>query len=297
MKNQTLVAIGALLLVLIFGSVLFTVVRILSEQGLHAFQLVFFYNAVALVLLLPIVLNDGLASLKTTRRPMKFYCLRAVFEFAAFSLSFYALTLIPLPTHTAISFMTPLFATLIAVLFMREHSTVHTWMALLTGFSGMLLITRPGMEGGAPAGGLVMLMAALVFGMCGPVIKVLTRTEAPNTIAFYMLSLTMLISIPFAASVWVMPEGSQWGWIFLIGALSLGQQILIAIALKNAPIPVLMPFNFVSLILSSLLAYFVFHELIDVWTLLGAVIIIISSIYNTVYATKKPHIDGPPTQV
>lgn len=284
-KRETLVAILLFTLVLLGNAVIFAIVPRLTipdyGHGLHAFQIMLCYSAIATLCMVPWAVRQGLRGLKTTR--MKTYSLRAVLEYGSFTLSFYSLgylgDVFTLPMHTALNFITPLLATIVTIFVLKEKGYAHTWIALAIGFLGVLIITRPGMIPASP-GVAFVLAAAFGFSFCGVVIKLLTRTESPNHIAFYMLAMTTLLALPAGILNWKTPTPEGWGWLALIGVIAFLQQVLVAKAIAKVPFMVLIPLNFLQLIFATILSYAVYSKLIDGWTLAGALVILAGTLYN-----------------
>lgn len=252
-----------------------------APAPIHAFQIMLCYSAVATACMLPWAFKQGISGLKTTR--IKLYGLRGILEYGAFTLSFFSLGFLgeyfTLPMHTALNFITPIFATIATILILKERSGAHTWIALIAGIIGVLIITRPGMIPLSP-GVLYVLGAALGFSLCGVVIKLLCSTESSKHIAFYMLAMTTIFALPLGVSHWVNPGLDGWFWLSIIGIIAYLQQVYVAKAIAKVPFMVLIPINFVSLVFSTILSYLVYEKLIDSWTLVGAVLILASTIYN-----------------
>ena len=248
---------------------------------IHAFQIMLCYSAIAVACMLPWAFKQGLAGLKTTR--LKDYTARGLLEYGSFTLSFYSLGYLgeyfTLPMHTALNFITPIFATLATIFILKERSHLHTWVALIAGIAGVLIITRPGMIPLSP-GVFYVLGAALGFSLCGVVIKRLCSTESSQHIAFYMLAMTTVLALPLGLTHWVNPGLDGWFWLTLIGVIAFLQQVYVARAIAKVPFMVLIPINFVSLVFSTVASYLVYGRLIDQWTLGGAVIILLSTVYN-----------------
>lgn len=258
----------------------------LIEEGdalptIHAFQIMLCYSAIATACMLPWAFKQGFKGLKTTRT--KAYGLRGLIEYGSFTLSFYSLGYLgeyfTLPMHTALNFITPIFATIATILILKEKGGAHTWVALAAGIIGVLVITRPGMIPLSP-GVLYVLGAAIGFSLCGIVIKLLCRTESPRHIAFYMLATTTVLALPAGIAHWVNPGADGWFWLALIGIIAYLQQIYIAKAIAKVPYMVLIPLNFSSLIFSTVFGYAIYAQIIDSYTLVGAVIILLSVLYN-----------------
>lgn len=253
-----------------------------NPTPIHAFQIMLCYSAIATICMLPWAFKQGLAGLKTTR--LKAYSARGILEYGAFTLSFFSLgflgTNFTLPMHTALNFITPIFATLATILILKEKSHLHTWVALIVGIVGVLIITRPGMLPLSP-GVLYVLGAALGFSLCGVTIKLLCSTESSKHIAFYMLAMVTILALPLGISHWVDPGMDGWFWLTLIGVIAYLQQVYVAKAIAKVPFMVLIPINFVSLVFSTIFGYLVYTQQLDGWTLGGAVIILAGTIYNS----------------
>lgn len=289
--SQTLKATFLFLYVLLSSAFIIGIVRHISAD-FHTFQIVLFYNVFATLCFVPWLAKRGFKLPKTSA--WKLYSLRAVMEFVSFSLSFYALTFIPMPMHTALLFMMPIFGTLLAVSVLNERPTIYSIICIAAGFTGVLIITRPGLHEFSP-GIIYALLAAFGFAVCGNVIKLLTRTESSDAIALYMLIMTTVIAsaaigllIMLDVVSWTSPTLTQWGWLAAIGVFGYSQQIAIAAALQRVPYTTIIPLNFAQLVFVSIIAYVVYNEIIDGWTIVGAVIIIAGTLYNAYMSSKRP---------
>lgn len=271
-----------------------TAARYLSIHfELHAFQLVFFYNILGLVFFLPFALKSKVG-FKTTRKEL--YWLRAALEFSAFSLVFAALAYLPLPVHTALSFTSPLFGSIAAVLILKEPNSIHRWLALLVGFVGVLLIATS--EGEGDNGFLYMLShiniytwymlaGAVIFALCGVCIKKLTTTEPNMRITFNMLLMTAIIAAPFAVWKWAPIPNEAWGILLLLGILVAGVQYAVAQAFSKGDLTLLLPFFFLNLLWSALFGWLFFDEMLEPHTFVGAAIIMSASIYAAYMAKRE----------
>lgn len=284
-KKQTTTAIFLFTLVLLGNAVIFAIVPRLTipeyGHGLHAFQIMLCYGLIATACMLPWAIKQGRKGLAT--KQWKLYGFRALLEYGAFTLSFYSLgylgDVFTLPMHTALNFITPLLATVAAIIILKEPGKMHTWIAMAIGFLGVLVITRPGMIPLSP-GVLYVLGAATGFSLCGIVIKLLTRTESANHIAFYMLAMTTVLALPAGITHWQAPSAEGWFWLATIGVIAFLQQILVAKAIAKVPYMVLIPLNFVQLVFATILSYAVYAKMIDTWTLIGALVILAGTLYN-----------------
>lgn len=276
--NQNLQAIGWILVTGFLTISIITLGKFLSEppNSFHAFQVVFFYNALALIFFLPTFLKRGF-TLKTART--RLYASRAMLEFTAFSLTFYGVSHLALPVHTAISFIAPLMGSVTAVLILKEKNYMYRWLALCIGFAGVLMVSRPWRAGFDLLPVAAMIGAALCFAFCDVCIKRLTKTEPSSRVAFYMVSMTAAIALPFALWKWKMPEVSHIPWLFLLGLMVALVQYAVSKAFSKGDVTLILPFFFFNIVWSSLFAYFLFGEKLDQPTAMGAAVIIGATLY------------------
>lgn len=284
-KKETTLAILMFTGVMLGNAVIFAIIPYLTQPdygfSLHPFQIMLCLCGIALICMLPWAMKQGKAGLAT--RQWKLYGARGLLEYGAFVLSFFSLGYLgeyfTLPMHTALNFITPLLATVAAILILKEKGYAHTWMALALGFVGVLVITRPGMIPLSP-GVLYVLGAATGFSLCGIVIKLLTRTESAQHVAFYMLAITTVLALPAGLYHWQMPSAEGWFWLAAIGVIAYLQQVGVAKAIAKVPYMMLIPLNFTTLIFSTALSSMIYGQGIDGWTLVGALVIFGSTLYN-----------------
>ncbi|MFZ4541454.1 MAG: DMT family transporter [Rickettsiales bacterium] len=289
-RRETTIAIIMFIGVLLGNTIIFSIVPRLQNAelgyGYNPFQILFCYSAIATLCMLPWAMKQGKKGLATTR--WKHYFMRAVLEYGAYALTLISLGYVfspesdfTLPMHTALNFITPILATIATIFILKERGGIHTWIALIAGIVGVLVITRPGMIPLSP-GVLYALGAAVGFSLCGVVIKLLCSTESPMHIAFYMLVMTTIFSIPMGLLHWTTPSLDGWAWLVVIGVLTYSVQWLVGKAISKVPYMVIIPLNFVQLIFSAIASVLVYNKMIDGWTFAGAVIILAGTIYNTV---------------
>lgn len=260
----------------------------------HPYQLMFFYSVVGGALLLPFYLMEQRRTTPLSPRTRlirllhaRYHILRAGMEFVAFSMSFYAIAQLPLPMQTSVSFSSPIFASLFAVWFLKEHFNRYKFLALILGMVGVVIISDPMQHRAVylpPEAVAATLFAAILFGACGTIIKRVTTGETPLAIAMKMLLLVAAIATPFAISHWkpILPEYLP--WILLMGILTASVQFIVALAMKLGSVTNLVPLTYVNLIWSSTFAYFFFDEIIAYRTMFGACIIIAAALI----AARKP---------
>ena len=248
----------------------------LSSETLHVLEVVFFRNFLAVVLMAPWIMRQGLGALRTEKYGL--YGLRAAINLVAMAAGFAAITMIPLAEATALGFTAPLFATIGAVLVLGEVIRARRVAALAAGFVGMLIVLRPGMEAITP-GALLALGNAVGISITALVVKKLTATERPEAIVLWMVLLQSPLSLVPALFYWTWPDPMTWLWLFcLAGAGTLGHMCWTR-ACGLAEITQLQPLEFIKLPLIAVMGFLLFGEEPTIWVWLGGAVIFCSTAY------------------
>lgn len=239
-------------------------------------EVAFFRNLFGFIAIAPIFLRHGLAPLKTER--LSLHALRGTLQGLSMMAFFTGVTMAPFAEATAISFSGPLFATVLAVLILRERIRMRRILALTAGFVGVMIVLRPGFAEVGLGQGL-LLVSSLVWGSAIVVIKRLSATESAATQTAYMgLFMTPITFFP-AIYVWVMPTLEQFAWMALIGAVGTLGHFCFASAFKRADSGALLPLDFLRLFWASALGYLMFSEIPDLWAWIGGGVIFGSATY------------------
>ncbi|MEO6077030.1 MAG: DMT family transporter [Dokdonella sp.] len=251
-------------------------IRLASSQ-LHAFEIAFFRCFFGALFALPLVFfNGGFGFLKTDK--MGYYFARCLIGIFAMLAGFWAIVHLPLAQAVSLSYATPLFVTIGAVLFLGEIVRLRRWTAVGLGFLGVLIIMRPGADTFS-INSMIAVMAAALSGIVTISIKFLSRTEPPDRIVL----LTTIIWVPLALipalAVWQWPQPQIWIWVVLSGLLGTGGHYFWTRALRLADVSLIAPLSYFQLLVVTVLAWLIFGEKVDRYTAIGALIIIASSIY------------------
>ena len=213
-----------------FFGVMAVVIRIASA-ALHPFEIAFFRSFFGALVALPLLLRHGPRMLRTDR--IGFYAVRCAIGTLSMLASFWAIAHLPLAQAIALSYASPLFVTIGAVLFLGETVRMRRWSAVVAGFLGVLVIVRPGTEG-FTAASLVALFSAAMTGVVTISIKFLSRSDPADTIVLLTTLLWVPLSLPAALSVWQWPGATLWPWLILAGALGTAGQYCWTHALRLA---------------------------------------------------------------
>lgn len=250
-------------------------IRLVGSE-VHPFEVAFFRNLFGLLVLVPVVARAGIASLAT--RVPHLHAVRGILNAVAMLLWFYGVTLTPLATVAALSFLAPLFATLLASLVLRERVGPRRLAAVAIGFGGALLILRPGLQP-PQLGELLVTLSSLAWAGALIDIKILARSEPSVRITVYAALFLMPITLAFALPFWVWPDARAMALLFLIGAIGSLGQVAVAQAFREAEATQVLPADFTKLVWAVLLGWILFAEAPDLFAILGGSIIFGAVLY------------------
>lgn len=198
---------------------------------------------------------------------------RSSFGVTGITLLFAAVALIAVSDATAISFLNPVFAMMLAIPLLGERVGPVRWLAAAIALLGALILLRPGTSAFQPAA-LLALGAAVVMGVEITIIKLLTGREAPLQILFVNNSIGLGIATLAVVAVWVPPTAAQWGALGAIGTMMAAGQACFIQAMRRAESSFVVPFSYATLIFAALYDAAVFRVIPDAVSLTGAAIII-----------------------
>jgi drug/metabolite transporter (DMT)-like permease len=245
---------------------------------LHVFQIMEIRSLLGIVLFLPmIVAAGGIRAVRT--RHIALHLGRNAVHYVAQFLWFLAITLIPIAEVVAIEFTGPVWVALLAVVALGERMTAVRIAAVVLGVAGVLIIVRPGLDH-IVVGQVVALLAAIGFAGSIILVKSLTRTESVVSIIFWMLIIQSVIGAIPAAMVWQTPPATVWPWLAVIAICGTYSHFCMAHALRHADATTVVPLDFLRVPLTALAAWLVFSERFDIYTVIGAAVILGGNLLN-----------------
>ncbi len=275
--DRPLAGIALRLLSVLLLAIMFAGVKLAATRGVHIVESLFYRQICsALFAALWVLAGPGLASLRTQR--VGAHVTRMMIGLTAMALNFLAMVLLPLAEATTIGFTVPIFATLLAALLLREPTGRWRWGAVAAGFVGVLVIVQPGSGMVAPIGAAVALAGALLTAAVTIVIRRLGATEAATTTVFWFAASSLaplgLLMLHFGQA----HDAATWGIVAVMGIAGGAAQLALTGALRLAPVAVVMPMDYTSLIWATMFGAILFGQLPGTSTWIGAPIIIISGI-------------------
>jgi drug/metabolite transporter (DMT)-like permease len=215
--------------------------------------------------------------LKTTRPFMQ--AGRSALLLFSTILNLFALRWLQLDEALSILFATPLLVAVLSVPILGERVGWRRWTAIIVGFVGVLVVTRPGFGGMHPAallsGGSVICYALYVIWT-----RILARTDSNETTQFYTSLVGAVLMTALVPFIWVTPDSwLTFGLMVLIGALGGGGHFLLIMGHRLAPASTLAPFIYTQIIWTTALGYAVFGDVPHFWTIVGGSVVIASGLY------------------
>jgi len=260
---------------------------------MHAFQMLFIRSLIGLAILVPVITRSRRGWSQVGRRHLPGHLFRNVLHFTGQVLWIFGIALLPLATVSAIEFTSPLWAGVLAVLFLGERMTVGRVAAFALGFVGILVIVRPGVVE-ISEGIVIMLVCAFFFGATGVVTKWLTRRETALAITFYMVLMQAVFGAAASTAVWQPLTLDQAPWLVLMGVTGLSAHFCLTSALAEADATFVMPLEFLRLPVVALAGFLLYAEAFELVTLLGALIIFSGNYVSLMYETRRGRPPEPP---
>jgi drug/metabolite transporter (DMT)-like permease len=269
-------------------------------------EIVFVRGLVAAPVLLLIVYREGgLASLRTRR--MGLQLLRGAAFFAAYTCFYLGIAALPLAEAVTLANSAPLFVTALSVPILGERVEPRIWIAVCTGFAGVVVVMQPGAGIVDPAA-LLPVLAALLYAGGSLVTRRLGRTDTGSSIAFYTTVFGLVAgatigltigdgrfatgqhsSLEFLARPWAVPSWSDLGLIALCGVIAAAGFYCLSQAYRVTRPAIVAPFEYTSVPLGILWGHLFWSEVPQAHMVLGMILILGSGIY----VLRRSRAEGP----
>jgi drug/metabolite transporter (DMT)-like permease len=231
----------------------------------------------ALIMTPAMIPGSPLYALKTSRRRLHFMRGATVLGSSLFFIT--GLSFLPIAEASATGFVAPMFVTALSIVFLNEVVGLRRWIATGVGLLGVIIILRPGTSAFHIAA-VFPLVSALCWACTLIMTRMLSDTERAITTMTYSSIAGVLILSVLVPFVWVTPSWQAIAFGIFIGIASTAGQWIVVLAFRYADASVLAPFSYSQLVWVSVLGFFVFGEIPDAWTVVGAGFIVASGLYT-----------------
>jgi drug/metabolite transporter (DMT)-like permease len=274
--SKNILGLFYMLVSVTFFSLMDVLVKVTGEYALG--QILFFRSLFGLIPIFFLIPKDRLKNFyKTQRISLHFY--RSFFGVMAMASIFIALRNLELAETVAMTFAGPIFVTLFSIFFLSEKVGLTRWSAVIIGFIGVIFISRPGFET-ANMFYIFPIIFCLGFAAVCILIRKLTLCgESVWLIAFYFTlvgGLAGLATLPFGG--WLMPTKIDFILLALIGIFGSVANLLLTQSYKLAEVSLTTPLKYLALVYAIAFGFFIFQEIPSSYTILGATLVVISSL-------------------
>ena len=256
-------------------TIMTALIREVGHQ-IHPFEIAFFRTVTNLVLMLPFAWRAGRGVFRTSNH--RIYAIRGLFGFAFLMTYFPGAALIPVSDAQALIFTSPLFATVLAVLFLGERLRPRRVTALVAGFVGALVILRPGVQE-VSTGALLVIIGAMANATSNVIVRHTTRSDHPDMAVLYLMIYVTPMTLGPALFVWTMPTPLQALLMVGVGVFATLNQRCLSRAFHAAEATAVLPFDFARLPFAAVIGWLAFAEFPDIWVWVGGAIIFTASVY------------------
>jgi drug/metabolite transporter (DMT)-like permease len=254
----------------LFVSFMIGIVRHLS-YNYHVMFILMMRCLFSLLFFIPDLLISYKKLLSTNN--FKWHLLRGLNSSASNFVWFYVVSILPLADIVSISFTIPIITVIAAMFIFKEKVDNRIWLSLFLGFLGVLIILRPGIKD-VGYQYLFVLISVILWSATNIMTKKLSHTESPKTIVAYLTIIMFAISFPLSIPFFAKIDFNSLCWFVLLGLVSNLAYFFISLAYSKADLSILQPFDFTRLVFTSIIAYFAFGEVIDLFTIIGSLIIL-----------------------
>lgn len=247
-------------------------------------MVVFVRSAMGLLALLPWVLHRGVGQLKT--KNLRGHLGRGLAGVAAMYCYFYAIAHLPLAEAVLLNYSTPLFVPFIAAAWLGEKISRKLWTAIGTGFAGIVLILKPGLDLFTPVS-LIGLASGMFAALAMVSIRRLTRTEPVLRIVFYFsLVCTAVSAVPLIWR-WQAPDPGLWALLIGMGVLASLAQLLLTRAYSHAPAAQVGPFTYSTVVFAAAIGWMFWGEIPDLLSFSGTALVCLAGIMTIRHAGQR----------
>ncbi|MEC9431907.1 MAG: DMT family transporter [Pseudomonadota bacterium] len=245
-------------------------------SSLPAAETAFLRYLFGLVLIAPFM--GGLLKKPPTRSAWIVFGLRGGLHGIGVALWFYAMARIPIAEVTALGYVTPIFVTIGAAIFLGERMRLRRIAAVGIGLLGAMIIIRPGFQE-INSGQLAQLAAAPLFAGSYLMAKRLTANQDSSVIVGLLSAFVTVTLAPLAIAQWQTPSLEQVAWLALTAVFATGGHYTMTRALQAAPITVTQPVQFLQLVWATALGIIVFGEALDPFVIVGGGIVVAAATF------------------
>ncbi|OAD45587.1 multidrug transporter [Polaribacter atrinae] len=262
-------------------SLMNTVVKYLNDFS--AYQIVFFRSIGTLFFTVPLILKAKIPILGNNKKLLFIRGLAGVISLTTF---FQALNYLAIGTAVSLRYTSPIFAAILALIFLKEKIKPVQWFLFLLSFTGVLVIKGFGVDVDS-IGIVLVLLSAISLGVIFVVIRKIGDTENPLVIINYFMVMAFVFGGIMSVNNWKNPNSLEWLLLLSLGVFGYVGQLYMTKALQSHETNVIAPLKYLEVVFMIAIGAFWFGEIYNLWTLLGVFLIMFGLLYNIYIKNKK----------
>jgi drug/metabolite transporter (DMT)-like permease len=238
-------------------------------------QVLFFRGFCGIIPLLFLIPKDRFSDFYKTSRPYLHFkrCLAGLIALVSI---FIALRNLPLATVVSITFAAPVFTTIFSIFLLNEKVGLYRWLAVIVGFVGIIVITEPGFSS-LNFYYIYPIIFCLGLSYVAIAIRKLSTTEPVWLISFFFSFSIAVLGLFSLFHGWVMPNITDLFLLSMVGILGGLANLWLSQSYKYSEVSLVTPLKYLALVFAIIFGYFIWSEVPTIKTLLGALLVIISS--------------------
>ncbi|MFC1659814.1 DMT family transporter [Pseudomonadota bacterium] len=249
------------------------------------FQIMFIRGTFSLFLFLPLIIKTKGSILITKNKSGN--CIIGFLSFLSFYTWILGVAMISASEVTAIKFLAPIIVILLAMIFLKEKVSYQKWIGIIVGFIGMLIIIRPGFNEINTAY-IILLISNFIQATRDILLKKMTKRQVASTIIIYDMITSVVFSLPFVFFNGVeIISAKTFILLGIIAGLSNLFHLSKIKAFGKTDVSVVQPLDFLKLVFTAILSYFVFDQFVDFYTAFGGAIIVAGTYYVVISERLK----------
>ncbi len=255
-------------------------IKLLADDGFEPAEIAFYQSLFFLPYL--ILLSPWIGGIRASLRTEKLWLhiLRALLGFCIFLLNINAFQKLGLSLSYTLIFAAPFFATIMSALFLKDRVHTHRWTAVITGFAGVLIVLQP-WQAEIKMAAIGLIISALLISITHLIARKIGEDEP--LMAFSLFSTVIGVYVFGILTFWDgaarIPQGSEWFYMAMIPTFHVGGALLTSRAFSMTETALVAPFHYVQLLWGTAFGILIFSTVPDIWTGIGALIIVFSGIY------------------
>jgi drug/metabolite transporter (DMT)-like permease len=273
-------AIAYMIISVIAFAIMNTIVKYVAV--FNVYQIVFFRSIGTLAFTVPLILKNRIPLLGNNK---KLLLLRAVAGVISLTLFFQSLNYLDVGTAVSLRYTSPIFAAILALVFLKEKIKPVQWLLFLIAFVGVLFVK--GFDTTINSVGLLLvILSALFLGLIFVVIRKMGTKENPLIIINYFMVMAFVFGGVMSINHWRNPDAIEWILLLSLGIFGYAGQLYMTKAFQSQATSLIAPLKYLEVIFMIIIGATWFGEVYSFWTLFGISLILLGLVYNVFLKNK-----------